>query len=406
MSTSPRTGAPTTYRSLFAVAEFRVLWSAMLLHGLGFQLELVGLSVLVYARTASPLLTAATFGVGFLPQVVGGTLLTSLADRHPTRTVISAGLLVRAVPGLVVGLLPGLPLAVVFAVVAAAAALEPVTAAARSAVLPDLVDDDQYVLARSVASATSSSVQLVGLGLGGVLLVALPAPGLLVGAGVALTVAAAVARAGLRDRPARAPRSDGRQGVLRAPVAGNAALLRSTRLRGLLLAQLLPASFVTGAEALLVPYALASGASPGAASLLLAALPSGMLMGDLVVGRWCRPAPPGRLVRPLLVLMGLPLLGMAAHPPPALVAVLLTVAGSGFAYTLGLQRGFLDALPVERRGQGFALLSSGLMTGQGISPAVTGALTAAVSVTGVIAITGAATTLCTWLAPTPGRAGP
>jgi len=48
-------------------------------------------------------LAAFAYSMGFAPQVLGGAFLTALADRLAPRTVITAGLLLRAVPGLPAG---------------------------------------------------------------------------------------------------------------------------------------------------------------------------------------------------------------------------------------------------------------------------------------------------------------
>src|ERR1700727_144093 len=100
----PPPPARTTYRSVFAVGEFRVLFATLLMFVLGFEFEILGLSVLVYAQTRSAFWTALAFSMGFAPQALGGALFTSLADRLPSRLVIAAGLLTRAGPGLVIGL--------------------------------------------------------------------------------------------------------------------------------------------------------------------------------------------------------------------------------------------------------------------------------------------------------------
>lgn len=110
------------------------------------------------------------------------------------------------------------------------------------------------------------------------------------------------------------------------------------------------------------------------AGWLLATMPVGMFLGDLAVGRFCAPATRERPVRPLLLLMGLPLLPLAVHPPLILTAGPLGLASAGFAYQLGRQQAFLDAVPPPVRGLAFGQLSTGLMTGQGLGPAVSGAL--------------------------------
>ena len=415
----PPPAARTTYRSVFAVGEFRVLFATLLMFVLGFEFEILGLSVLVYAQTRSAFWTALAFSMGFAPQVLGGALFTSLADRLPPRLLISAGLLTRAAPGLVIGLWPALPVPAMLALVATAATATPLFTAAASAVLPDVLDGDRYVLGRSVFSLTGSATQIIGLGIGGAILAALPARRLLLAAGLSLLVAAVVARLGLRLRPARtagrptphsrpATRTAGRttRGIMRATMAGNLELLADRTVRGLLLAQWLPAWFVTGAESLIVPYAGSLGLPPSAASPLLAATPAGMLLGDVVVGRFCRPAARQRLAFPLAALMGAPLLVLAFRPPLPVTGTVLFACGFGFAYMLGVQQPFLDSLPDRLRGQGFGLNSTGMMTGQGLIPPVAGGLAAASGAGPAMAVAGAVTILAALLlrGPLTGRA--
>jgi predicted MFS family arabinose efflux permease len=419
----PPPTARTTYRSVFAVGEFRVLFATLLMFVLGFEFEILGLSVLVYAQTRSAFWTALAFSMGFAPQVLGGALFTSLADRLPPRLLISAGLLIRAAPGLVIGLWPALPVPAMLALVATAATATPLFTAAASAVLPDVLDGDRYVLGRSVFSLTGSATQIIGLGIGGAILAALPARCLLLAAGLSLLAAAVVARLGLRPRPARtagqparndskagrAPRANGgpARGIVRTTMAGNLELLADRTVRGLLLAQWLPAWFVTGAESLIVPYAGSLGLPPSAASPLLAATPAGMLLGDVVVGRFCRPAVRQRLAFPLAALMGAPLLVLAFRPPLPVTGTVLFACGFGFAYMLGVQQPFLDSLPDRLRGQGFGLNSTGMMTGQGLIPPVVGGLAAASGAGPAMAVAGAVTILAALLlrGPLTGRAG-
>src|ERR1700721_1917201 len=77
-----------TYREVFAVREFRVLWSSVILSTAGDRLALVALTLLVFDRTHSPLLTAAVYAVGYVPWVIGGLFLAELADRYPRRSVM------------------------------------------------------------------------------------------------------------------------------------------------------------------------------------------------------------------------------------------------------------------------------------------------------------------------------
>lgn len=385
-----------SYRSVLAMGEFRVLLAGLLLFCLGFEFEILGLSVLVYARTGSGLLAAVAFSAGFAPQAVAGAFLTSLADRLPPRAMISGGLLARAVPGLLIGLVPAMPVPLTLTVVAAAALATPVFLAANSGLLPEVLDGDSYTLGRSLFGMVSSGTQIAGLGLGGALLPLLSARLLLVFAGVMLVGSAVVTRLGLRQRPARSTgargadsSAGGARGTVRATLAGNRELLAIPGLRRLLLMQWLPAWFVTGAEALAVPYTQSTGHRASAASLLLAGTPCGMLLGNLVVGRLCAPAVRERLVLPLTLLAGAPLLAFALRPPLAAACLAMVVSGAGLAYPLGLQRAFADCLPQRLRGQGFGLASTGLMGGQGLLPSAFGGVASVLGAGGAMAIAGA-----------------
>jgi MFS family permease len=380
---------------VFAVGEFRVLFAAQLMYVLGFEFEMLGLSVLIFAQTRSAFLTALAFSMGFAPQAVGGALFAALADRLPPRLVIGTGLLTRAAPGLVIGLWPALPVPVMLVLVAGAAAVAPVFSAALSGLLPDVLDGDRYVLGRSVFNLTGAGTQIIGLGLGGALLAALPVRWLLLAAGGTLVASAAITRLGLRPRKARDAqgRRSPARGIVRATMAGNIELLRDRTVRGLLLAQWLPAWSVTGAESLIVPYTAALGRPASAAGPLLAAMPAGMLLGDLLVGRFCAPRTRTRLAFPLAVAMGVPLLALALQLPLPVAGLALLASGAGFAYQLGIQQAFLDSLPEQRRGQGFGLNTTGMMGGQGLTPPVAGALAGALGAAPAMALAGAATVL-------------
>jgi Na+/melibiose symporter-like transporter len=253
----------------------------------------------------------------------------------------------------------------------------------------------------------SSSTQIAALGIGGALVLMLPARWLMASAGALLVASAVVTRLGLRRRPARAGagRRDGvgrvgggARATVRATLAGNRELLATPGMRRLLLMQWLPAWFATSAEALAVPYAKSIGHPASAGSLLLAAGPCGMLLGNIAVGRLCSPVARVRLVLPLMMLVGAPLLAFAWRPPLTVAMVALAVSGAGFAYSLGLQRAFADTVPPHLRGQGFGLASTGLMGGQGLLPSAFGGMATALGVGGAMALTGACAVVSALLA--------
>src|SRR5881227_4037150 len=108
-----RTGPGTSaggYGAVFRVREFRFVFAAHVFSLLGSAVSHVALPVLVFADTASPLLSAMTFALGFLPQALGGALLAPVADRYPARPVLVGCDLVCAVC-VAAMVVPGMPLA-------------------------------------------------------------------------------------------------------------------------------------------------------------------------------------------------------------------------------------------------------------------------------------------------------
>ena len=372
----------TTYAEVWQHRQFRVLFGTRTLGIVADTLRIVALSLLVYAATDSPALAALAYGISFLPQLFGAGLLGALADRIRPRRLIALGYLIEAAAALVLATVP-LPIWGCLVLVAAVATLTPVFAGASNRLVAEVLTGDAYVLGRSLSNMASSLAQLAGLAGAGLAVAALGDRQAILCSAAGHLIAAIWVRLGLPDLHLEAA---ARGGLARRSLQGNLALLRDRTIRRLLLVQWLPAGFITGAEALMVPYAAGRGLPPAVAGWLLAAVPVGMLGGNLVVGRLVRPAARERLIPALIALMGLPcLLFLAPVPWPALAAALVVV-GVGFAFGLGVQAAFRDALPPSGRGQAFGLLST-----QGLLPAAAGMLAEAVAPALVIGLLGTAT---------------
>jgi predicted MFS family arabinose efflux permease len=385
-----------TFRDVLAEPRFRLLFWTRGVAITADALRITTFSVLVFASTGSALLSAVAFGIGFLPQLFGSLLFGSLADRLPPRTLIAGGYALTCAAALLLALVR-MPVAASLGVVALVALATPLFHGASSRLVAECLEGDAYVLGRSLNNIASSGAQLLGLALGGAAVAALgPHRALAVSAALYLCCALAVRLRlpALRTETGGDTGSEGGDGgAVRASLRGAGRLLRARTVRRLMLAQWLPSAFVAGAEGLIVAYAGGRGFAAGWYAVLMGCLPVGMLVGDLLVGRWLRPSVRERLVVPLIALMGLPLVGFAAGPGVGVSSVLLLLCGFGFAYGLGLQRPFLDALPAEGQGQGFGLLGSGNMTLQGVGPACFGAVAAGVGTGGAIALAGGAAML-------------
>ncbi|GGO65321.1 MFS transporter [Nonomuraea cavernae] len=355
-----------TFREVFAVREFRVLFGGFALLVSGDSIKMLALSVLVYAQTGSPGLSAAAYMAGWLPYIFGGIFLLSLADRLPPRALMIAGELVRVVVCLLLAY-AGLPVPAMLALVLVTGLFSPVFGAAHSALLPEVLPGDAFVLGRSLLGVTSAGAQVAGLAAGGAILTLIGPHGALAVTATLSAVAAVVLRCGLPYRPAR---GTGEHGAVRTTLRVNRLLLADRRVRALLLACWLPTVCLAGAEAMIVPYL----GGQGRAGAVLAMAAVGMAVGQFVVGRFVAPARRERLSLPLAVLIGLPWLAFLASPGLVWACALAALATVGLAYQLGLQRRFLEAVPEDVRGQAFGLQSAGLMTGQAVGAALVGVL--------------------------------
>ncbi|MGW4499043.1 MFS transporter [Micromonospora sp. NPDC004336] len=383
------TTRPATFREVFAEPRFRALFLARTVWMAAGTIQIATLSVMVYRNTGSSLFAALAFGAGFLPQVFGGVFLGAVADGVPPHRLILGGYLLEAAVAATLALVQP-PVAGALALIAAVGVVAPLSNGATGRLIADTLTGDAYVLGRTAVSMSSSGAQLVGLAAGGLVAGALGTQRAFLVACAGHLLAALVFR--LRLAPAASPTPPSGRPV-RDGWTGAGRLIRDRAVRRLLLAQWLPPAFSTGSEALLVPYASTRGWPPGAAGLLLAAIPLGMLTGDAVMSRLVRPEARERAVPLLIALLGAPLPVLAARPPLPLALALLATAGFGLAYLVGLQRPFLDAVPPDARGQAFTVLSTGMMTLQGIGPLVMGLVAEALGPAPAIALAGAAIVL-------------
>ncbi|MGV9386427.1 MFS transporter [Nonomuraea sp. NPDC003707] len=349
---------------MLAVGEFRALWLAELFSQLGDQVARVAIAVLVYQRTDSAALTGLTYALTYLPSLVGGLTLSWIADRYPRRAVIFVVDLLRAI---LVGLmaLPGVPLPVLGVLLAAMTALSGPFKAAQLALLADVLKGKQYVLGLSIRQITIQSAQIAGFLGGGLLAQGLaPATGLILDA-VTFAMSALLVRFGVRHRPAAAGGRAARR--MLAGGFGLAAVWRDPRLRSLTALSWL-AGFYIMPEGLAAPYADAlTDGSAVAVGVIMAADPVGCVIGAFIFGRYVPEAVRSVAVGVLALLTGVPLMLCAFRPDMAVSAVLFGLSGA-FSICCQMQVGalFVQILPDHSRAQGMGVLSSGLITVQGL----------------------------------------
>lgn len=363
-------GISGRYRDAFSAPEFRAIFGAYVVSMLGYFVASLALTVLVYRQTASSLLSALTFTMAFVPFLFGGTVLSGLVDRLPPRRLLVCCDLVSAA-AVAVMTLPGLPVALLFALLFAMSLLTPVSNGCRGALLPVMLPQGAVVPGRSLLRMVAQGSQIAGFAVGGALLGGLSPRGVLGVEVLTFTASALVLRVFLRPRPAMR--------VVGVPLArdslrGVRKVLREPALRRLLLFGWLVPFLSVAPEALAAPSVAARGLPSQAAGWWLTAAPLGTVVGELA-GIWLIPVRlRGRLVAPLAACGFATLLGFAVHPPFAAALALLCVFGLSAAYVLGLDQLLLDATPPALLGRAYAVSTAGLMSTQGLGFAAAGVL--------------------------------
>jgi len=356
-----------TYRQLLAIREFRVLFVEQCLTVASASASSLALGTITFAATSSPVLTALSMFGGPLVRLLGSTFLLSLSDllrpRRALMLVASAGLvmnLLQAVPGLA-WWARFILLAIPWLVMSA-------TGGSMMALMSDILPPAAFVLGRSTMNIAVGVMQIVGYGLGGLLLLRVTSTDLFLVGAVATALALVLIRFGLADHP---PRTVG-AGILRRSREVNRQLLGTRVLRPVYLCLWVPNGLIVGCEALFVPYA------GNQAGYLFAATAGGMLLGDVTVGRYVPESLRDRLIGPLRYLLAVPYLAFVFVPSLPLSCLLGFVASAGFAASLPLQERLVSRTPDDQRGQVLGLNSTGLMVMQGVGALLGGAVAQAI----------------------------
>jgi MFS family permease len=364
-------GQRATFREVLGVAEFRSMWLAELLSVCGDQLARVALSVLVYDRTGSALLTGLTYALTFAPSLLGGLLFGGLADRFPRRAVLVAvdsgrALLMAAVA------LPGVPFWLMGLLVAGVSMANPLAKSAQLALLPQVLAGDRFVVGMALRNVTIQSAQLAGFA-GGGLLVAAVSPGLALALdAVTFVCSALLVRFGLADRPAAVGPTGQSMGA--RLLAGARLTFAAAEPRALILFTWL-AGLLPVYEGLAAPYAASLGGDSTAVGLILAADPLGSVVGALLFVRLVPERLRAALIGPLTVLSAVPLLGCLLEPGLAVSIVLFVVTGGlGTAALMQATASLALVVPDGSRGQVMGLSNAGMTTVMGLAPFAAGAL--------------------------------
>jgi MFS family permease len=368
---------PVTFRDVFAVSEYRALYLALVASWVGDYLARAAITVLVYQQSESVLLSAAAFAVSYLPWVVGGPLLTALAERYPYRSVMIICDLLRMVLVLVL-VIPGLPIWAMLVVLFLVMLGNPPAQAARSALQPLLLTREQLPVAMAVVATTVQAAMVIGYLAGATLAAAVhPQVAISIDA-VTFLLSAVLIITGVRSRPAAVSEAQ-RSHLLHETAAGFRLVFGNRVLRSIALLVFSLGAFAIVPEGLAAAWA-AVGATNEVArgidqGMIMAAGPVGFVIGGLAVGRLVAPAVRHRLIRPFAIMAPLVLVPALAGPPAEIVALLTLLSGvaqGGLMPTLNTQ--FVLALPHGFRARAFGVMQQGVQLSQGGAVLLTGLL--------------------------------
>jgi predicted MFS family arabinose efflux permease len=360
-----------SYAAALARPEFRVLLAAATMAITGTVISAVVLTVLVFERTRSPLLSSLTFTLGFMPYVFAGTLLSGIVDRVPPRRLLASCTLGSA--GLTAAMaLPRMPVAVLLTLLVGTGTLGGIASATQGALVRSVVPEASYVPARSLIRIASQVAQVGGNPVGGLLLVAVSPGGAFLISSAALLAAASLARFGLGRYPV-AGAADG-TALLRDSLRGVRQVFSHVPLRRLLLLGWLVPMFSVAPESLAAPYIAGQHGSPALVGWWLAALPAGLIAGDLLGVCCLSPQRQRRVMGLAAAASFVPYLAFFATPPIAVALPLLAGAGMGSMYSLGLDALVRHAAPEHLFARMMAVNTAGLLALQALGFALAGAV--------------------------------
>ncbi|MFI6825727.1 MFS transporter [Kribbella sp. NPDC050241] len=363
---SVSTPATYGYRSVLQVPGMRSVFLAHAVSMVGTVAAQVALSIVVFERTGSALLSALVLVCSFLPYALGGMLLSSVADRFPARRVLVVCDVLSAVC-IGVMVIPGMPVAALLGLLLVSGIIAPVFAGARAASLAQLLPQDLFPIGRSLHRAISQVTVLTGFALGAIAVAAIGSTWLLALDSATFLASALLIGLGTPYTPAGSRTST----TIADSWTGLRYLFANARLRRLIMLTWVAPAFSSVPDGLAVAYAAQAGSVAAKAGALFTGYAAGTVLGELVVARFT-PSTRRRLVVPLLLASQIPAVAFVATPNVPIAAVLLAIAGAGYAFNQGIDPLILQAVDPSYRGRLFTVQTSGLMAIQGVSIALAG----------------------------------
>ena len=365
---------PTTFREVMVGREFKAVFAASALSWFGDHAARAAVTALVLVKTESVAYSAATFAISYLPWLGIGNVLSAIAERYSYRQVMIVCDIVRMVLMTAIALV-AMPVPALMGMLFLTALLNPPFDAARSALLPRILEGDRYVVGLSLQRSAGQAARIIGYVAGAGIAGQNAQYALLFNAFTFAVSALAVAW-GVRERPP-ALRNDQRTNLLRETAEGFGIVYRNPVLRAIALVVFGSAAFTVAPEGLAAAWAmeLTSSATERGwyQGVIMMSNASGFVIGSIVIGRFVAPSMRITLIRPLGVLCTLVLVPAIFKPDLWWIVAMNVASGFALAGLMPASNGlFVRALPDSFRARAFGVMQSGMLIIQGIAIFATG----------------------------------
>jgi hypothetical protein len=365
--------ADGTPRNPFASRDFRLLWIGEAVSAVGDQFALIALPWLALVLTGSALALGGAMALMAIPRAILMTFGGVAVDRFSPRRVMLGSNAVRLVAVAVLGsvVMAGrteLWMLYAFALVFGVA--DAFFFPAQTAIVPELVSDDQLQRANGIVQGTAQVSVLVGPVAAGIVIAALggtAGEASIAGIGAALLIDAATFIASLATLLLIKPRvhvAGAHDSVIEAIKEGARFIWASKGLRAMILVSLAANFLIVGPFEVGMPFIAYARLPEGAAAfgLVTAAFGGGSLVGLLVGSILPAPRPSrfGAVVILPMALAGIAMAGLSAAHTTIVAAALTGVAGIALGYTNLLSITWIQRrIPAALMGRVMSLLITG-----------------------------------------------
>jgi len=261
--------------------------------------------------------------------------------------------------------------------------------AAESALMPEILFGETFVVGTGLRTITNQLAQLAGFAFGGLAVAAIGARAGLAVDALTFGLSALLIAIGVRRRPA--PTSGPEHSYLASITVGAKLVAKDLRLRTLLGFSWLLGLYVVP-EGVAPPYAHSIGAGAVGVGLLMAASPAGTAIGTYLFLRLVPAASRQAWMAVLPMAGGVPLALCWLQPGLAVSIALWGLSGTAAAYQVQVVTEYIRAVPDNRRAQAIGVAASGLLVAQGIGIVLGGLVASRLGAAAAVGLAGAVAT--------------